>query len=141
MKELKFECGLSTAEGPRIEVQTEYGLLDLHNFAEVTSFSYDTSGQVHFGFGPVPGGGLELDGQPVTKVDWQFFGVDGLEVSGRDPEMPLSEEKTMMHFEVKPLKQDWAGFDFAIVLGSDRQISFRATHSEILVSFNERRGD
>jgi|SRR5215470_3208547 len=90
---------------PAIELATSQGNIDLHNFADFERFEYSTEGIVKFSWVPTVKGELLLGSRAISKAVLLCEQVRSFSVTSRDPEMPLSEDKTLDDLELAQLQE------------------------------------
>ncbi len=88
---------------PFIELETTLGMVDLHNFADFSSFLFTTNGTVRLAWEGVGEGNLRIGDLPIVRIELEFPDITRVAISPRDVEIPSTEDRTVEFIEVQAL--------------------------------------
>jgi hypothetical protein len=129
---------LSNVVGPVIELPTAMGEIDLHNFADFVCLEYKTDGSLRLVWKACEEGKFNIGNYAISRAALLFDQVIQFKVTPRDPEMPMSEDRTMEDFEVEGFNEKHYHFRFRFHGGIEVEVIAACVNLE--VAFDENGG-
>jgi hypothetical protein len=116
---------------PHIELPTELGDVDLHNFADFHRLIFSSDGSLQLEWVALEPGQFRIGGVPIDSARLAFTQVERLALTPRDAEMPTAEDRALDHFVVEDASTDSCRLRF--VFNGGRQLDVTAGRVSLLL--------
>ncbi len=117
---------------PFIELETTLGMVDLHNFADFSSFLFATDGTVRLTWEGVGEGRFQIGSLPISRIELEFSSIIKFAVVPRDVDTPAAEDRTVEFIEAQVVSS--GGSRWRFVFSSAMEIIVEGGNPHVLVS-------
>jgi hypothetical protein len=107
------------------------GEVDLHNFADFDRLEYASEGRARLVWIPAEERKFRIGERPITRAVLLFEQVSKLSVTPRDPDMPVSEDRSLEDFEVVDLGAELFHLLFTFHGGMQIDITAASIHLSV----------